>query len=249
MSDELSRLRREAIEELLENGTTKAQVARLLGLDPSRVTRIVGTGTPPERALLSRDGTPVVVAMGSKESKVGNTPSDMISRDAAAAYDALRDALTSYGVRCEREIVPAPGLVDLNRDNLIAVGSPKVLPVVGQLMGSDEHLAFGEDPTGRYLANRDTETIYRSPQDSGQATDYAYIGRLPRPDTRGTFLYLAGIHAAGTHGAVCYLLEHLEELYRAARQRRFSLLIEAHYDAEDRSRPIIGTAAITELYL
>src|SRR5699024_10931794 len=106
---------------------------RAVGLDPSRITRIVGTGTPPERALFS-DGGPVTVALGSKVAEVAGKPSDMISRDAAEAYDALRAAMDGYGLTCTREVVPAPGLVDLNRPNLIVLGSPKVLPAVGQIL-------------------------------------------------------------------------------------------------------------------
>ena len=36
--------------------------------------------------------------------------------------------------------------------------------------------------------------------DNGEMCDFGYLGRLPRPDGRGTFLYIGGIHAAGTSG-------------------------------------------------
>ena len=42
---------------------------------------------------------------------------------------------------------------------------------------------------------------------------------------RGTFLYLAGVHAMGTIGVTQYLEEHLDELYRELKNRRFSLLV------------------------
>src|SRR5699024_6285181 len=112
VSGELSRLRREAIEELIGQGNSKATVARMVGLDPSRITRIVGSGVPPERALLSPDGGPVTVALGSKEHAVGDDPSDMISRDVSQAFNALRQALERYGLDCTDEIVPAPGLIE-----------------------------------------------------------------------------------------------------------------------------------------
>lgn len=247
-SSEVGRLRREAVQEMLDSGMTKSQVARAVNLDPSRITRIVGTGTPPERALLS-DGGPVTVALGSKVSEVSGKPSDMISRDAAESYDTLRAAMEGYGVNCTREVVPAPGLVDLNRPNLIVLGSPKVLPAVGQILASDPNLGFGDDGTGRHLVDWTTGKIYRSPQDTGSAADYAYIGRLNRPDGNGTFLYAAGIHAAGTHGATRYLVEHLPDLYRTVRHRPFSLLTCATYEPDTRERAITNTEALTQIYV
>ena len=53
--------------------------------------------------------------------------------------------------------------------------------------------------------NHQTGEEFHSPSDKGEPVDYGYIGRLPRPDGRGTFLYLAGIHAMGTLGVTQYL--------------------------------------------
>lgn len=248
-SGEFGRLRREAIQEMLDAGMSKSQVAREVDLDPSRITRIVGSGPPPERGLLSVDGGAVTVALGSKVSEVGGAPSDMISRDAAEAFDTLRSAIEGHDLRCSREVVPAPGLLDLNRSNLIVLGSPKVLPVVGQILASDTRLGFGEDNHGRHLIDRTTGTIFRSPQDNGEPGDYAYLGRLNRPDGQGTFLSLAGIHAAGTHGAARYLVEHLPELYRRTRGKPFSLLVRTHYDGDSRDRAITSTEAVTDVHM
>lgn len=51
-----------------------------------------------------------------------------------------------------------------------------------------------------YMVNHHTGEVYRSPSDSGEPIDYGYLGRLSRPDGRGTFQYLAGIHAMGNLG-------------------------------------------------
>ena len=40
------------------------------------------------------------------------------------------------------------------------------------------------------------------------------MGRLPRPDGKGTFLYLAGLHAPGTLGAASYVVNNLADLGR-----------------------------------
>lgn len=248
VSSELSRIRREALEEMKTESKSNAQIAREINLDPSRVSRILTKGTPPERALLSPQGDPVTIALGSKL-EVGRTdPSDMISRDAANAYDLLKDSLSAYGVQATREVVPSPGLVDLNRENLIVIGSPKVLPLLSQVLGADPVYTFSEDEWGRHLLNKETREVYRSPKDMGKSADYAYVGRLPRPDGQGTFLYLAGIHAPGTNGAARYLIDNLAEVYRAVRTRRFSVLVEAEYDTS-RDRNITATRVLADLQL
>src|SRR5699024_6000723 len=225
LGSEGSRLRREAIEELQAQHVSIKAIADQLGLTSARVSQLARSGPTPERALLSHDGGPVTIAMGSKAQDVGGSPSDMISRDATEAYESLRDALDSYSVKSSKEIVPAPGLLDLNRDRLIVMGSPKVLPTVGQIMASDPNLAFGADEDGRYLIELKSGTIHRSPQDSGDTSDFAYIGRLPRPDGTGSFLYIAGIHAAGTHGAARYLVDNAPELHKYVKDKLFSLVV------------------------
>lgn len=247
-SSEIARLRREAIEQALNEGHRKVDVARALGLHPTRVGRIVSAGPAPERAALSPDGTGVTIALGSKESDVGGTPSDMISRDAAEAYDTIKAACDGFGLSCAREVVPSPGLVDLNRGSLVVMGSPKVLPMIQQILASDHHVRFAEDEHGRFLFDQSTGTEYRSPQDTGGAGDYAYLGRLPRPDGQGTFLYLAGIHAAGTHGVAKHLVEHLAEIYQEARAKPFSMVVRCDYD-NGRDRGITSTEAVTAMYM
>src|SRR4030095_12095145 len=77
---------------------------------------------------------------------------------------------------------------------------------------------------GWHLVDHATGTTYRSPRDDGEPSDYAYLGRLPRIDGRGTFLYLARIPAPGNAGAAHYLEGHLEELYGEVRSGCFSTI-------------------------
>lgn len=248
-TSEVSRLRREAMDELKAGGDSNAAIGRAVGMDPSRVSRIFTKSTPPERVLFSQDGGGVLIALGSKLEHGRAEPSDMISRDAAEAYDLIKDALRTFDVGCSREVVPAPGHVDLNRDNLVVIGSPKVLPIVGQVMGSDPTYGFAADEFGRHLVDRRSGQVYRSPRDeTGEPADRAYIGRLPRPDGLSSFLYIAGIHAPGTHGAARYLVDNAAELYRTVKNRRFSMLIEAEYDPESQRR-ITGTRIVGEISL
>lgn len=247
-ASEASRQRREAIEILISSGMQQVDIAEHLGISRVRVSQLLRSGPSPERALFSADGGPVTVALGSKLAQVGDGNANaMISGDAAEAYDTIRTALDQWKVECSREVVPAPGLVDLNRDRLIVLGSPKVLPTVGQIMESDPNIAFGADAHGRYLVERADGNCHRSPQDEGKHTDYAYVGRLPRPDGRGHFLWIAGIHAAGTHGAARYLVDNAPELYKTVKDKLFSVLVATNFDPNTRS--ITSTAALTKIFI
>jgi hypothetical protein len=99
---------------------------------------------------------------------------------------------------------------------------------------------------GWHLVDHATGTTHRSPRDDGEPADYAYLGRLPRIDDRGTFLYLAGIHAPGNAGAVHYLEGHLEELYGEVRSGRFSTITSCRFDPD--SRQVTSSERVTPLY-
>lgn len=108
-------------------------------------------------------------------------------------------------------------------------------------------LGFEKDTEGCHLVDRRTGTIYRSPKDSRKNVDIAYLGWLPRPDGRGSFLYLAGIHAPGPGGVIHYRTSRLGELYREVRTQRFSTLIECEFDPE--TRIAINSRRITPVYV
>jgi hypothetical protein len=76
--------------------------------------------------------------------------------------------------------------------------------------------------------------------------DVGYLGRLLRPDGRGTFLYIAGIHASGAAGVVHFLRRYLADLYRDVRTRRFSTLIRCGFNPE--SRQILSSECVTPIY-
>jgi hypothetical protein len=136
--------------------------------------------------------------------------------------------------------------VQLNRTNLIVITNPRLLPFVGNVLAADVNLGFRVDEKGWVLIDHQTKSDYRSPADSGSPADYACLGRLLRPDGRGTFPYLAGIHAMGTLGAGKYLEDHIEDLYREVKTRCFSVLLEVKYDAD--TCKLTSVDAITNIY-
>lgn len=249
--NELSRMRREAMEELIAGGKSRKDVAALLSMSVSRVGQLLTSGPQPERALL---GTGIItVAIGAKPEadKPEEDGSDMLSVEATAAYDLISEAAHGYGLKTTREPVrPKNGhQLRLNRPNLIVIGSPRILRLMEQVLAADRHLGFGYE-----VADDDKEKwhltehgrVIRSPRDSKQPGDYAYIGRLPRTDGRGTFLYLAGIHAEGTLGAATYLTSNVKEIYDEVKGKTWSMLVECRWDPK--TKAIESTDRLSEIY-
>lgn len=244
---EARRVRAEAINTLVSNGRSQGEVAKMLGLTRARVGKLLESGPKPERALLGTG--PLTVSIGGKweASKPSGDPVAVTSHEAGKAYELIAKAAREYDLGAERNDVPPPGIsLRLNVPNLIVIGSPRILPLMSQVLEADPHLGFGSSARGWYVTEH--EKVHRSPndEDSGAYADYAYIGRLPRTDSKGTFLYLAGIHPPGTLGAAIYLTEHIEEIYEEVKRGRWSRLVKSYYDPD--TREIQSVEPLTQIY-
>jgi hypothetical protein len=242
---ELSRLRRETLDELLASGMSQTQIADLLDMSKGRVSQLLSAGVRPERAFFGTGK--LTVAIGAKREANRTDPSNVLSTEAFTAYERLAEVARSVGLDAANEVVPAPGHVHLNRANLIVLTNPRLLPFLSQVMEADPHIRYLVDDKGWYLMDLTTGTEYRSPRDHGEAADYAYVGRLPRPDGKGTFLYLAGLHAPGTLGAACFVVDNLTDLYRELKARRFSTVVRCEFEPRNQLN-IVKTDRVTPLY-
>jgi predicted transcriptional regulator len=244
---ELSRIRREALEELLAGGMSQTQLAELLGMSRSRMSQVLTAGKRPERTFLGEGRITVAIGAKREPHKKANV-SEMISAECFTAYGLLTDAARTVGLDIEQEIVPPPGIVHLNRPNLVVLTNPRLLPFLSQVMEADPHIRYAVvDEDDWYLVDQSTNVEYHSPRNQGEPRDYGYIGRLPRPDGKGTFLYLAGTHAPGTLGAACYVVDNLPALYRELKTRRFSTVIECQFDP-DNPLKMTSVERVTPLY-
>jgi hypothetical protein len=195
---ELSRVRREALDELLSRGLTQTQIAQSLGMTRARVGQLLSSGPRPERAFLGTGA--LTVALGGKLEAGKDKPGPVVSAEAFAAYERMAELARTIGLSTQYEVVPPPGMVTLNRTNLIVICGPRLSSLVAQVLESDPNLSFAKDEKGWHLNDNTVNVQYRSPFDQGTRSDVAYLGRLPRPDGKGSFLYLAGIHAMGSAG-------------------------------------------------
>lgn len=244
-----SRIVRRTLDELQrqEGGYPQRAMADLLGVSQSRISRIMSARARPESVLLGNpDKGAIVVVAGGKRETGRTNPSVFLSREVVQARDIIANLCATYEFDADLEVVGPPGLIRLNRDNLIVLTSPRLLPLVGQMLEADPFLYFDHSERGWYLVDRATNTTYRSPSDTGEASDYAYLGRVPRPDGRGTFLYLAGIHAMGTLGAAQYLADNLPALFKQTRGSRWSMLVRVDYDQDTHS--VERTTPVTPVY-
>jgi hypothetical protein len=226
---ELHRIRSEAADELLATGKTHAQVAEILGVTRGRIGQIKRASPAPERAFLG-DGM-LTIVLGQKREEGKGRP--VVAQETTIAARRLGKLAADHKLESVEEYIPPPGVVQLNRENLIFLAGPRLFPMVGQILDGDPTLRFHKDDNGVwYVLNHDTGTEYYAPRDKGMPRDLGYLGRLPRPDGRGTFLVCAGVHATGTQGVVAYLETHMAELYREVKLKRFSALIECDYDPD-----------------
>lgn len=236
LTSECARARRELLEGMLYKGKTQSELARALGLSTARMSRLIKSGPPPERAFLG-DGRLTVVVGEKTVNGNHNVEGPGVALETLGAYDRLKELAAAYKLDAEREVVPPPGLFDLNRSNLVVMSGPRLFPLVGQILAGDPNIRFECDPNGEWVLHdaqtgKSYATIERTA--NGLRRDFGYLGRLPRPDDKGTFLCFAGIHASGTQGVVAYLEQNLPHLYDEVKARRFSMVVECEYDPETR---------------
>lgn len=230
---ELGKIRRDAVDYLRSQGMTLSDIADKAGVSRARLSQLsTATKKAPERAMFS-DGPTVTVAVDTKQE--GGSGRPVVHREHTAAIEILTRTARRLGLEvAEVEYIVPPGLIDLNRDGLIVVCGPRRSPLIAQMLAADERYGFEKGADGWYLFDKASGQKFRSPEDSGKPGDYAYLGRLPRPDGRGHWLYMAGIHAPGGQGAAMYLEQELGDLYRDVKTGRWSCLVECEWNPESR---------------
>jgi transcriptional regulator with XRE-family HTH domain len=236
-------MRREALEELLREGMSQAEISRSLGLSRGRISQLLASGPPPERLFWGDDDV-ITVAIGGKLEAGKAQPGPVVALEDFGTFAELCKLLQSLQLDATHEVIPPSGMVQLNRPNLLVICGPRLSPLLAQVLESDPFLGFALDEHGWHLVDHHAQEVYRSP--ARMHSDIAYFGRLPRLDTRGTFLYMAGIHAPGPAGIIHYLKQELAPLYREVGLRRFSTLIESHLDPATHN--VVSSRRITPIY-
>jgi len=235
-------MRREALEELLGEGMSQAEISRSLGLSRGRISQLLAAGPAPERLFWGDDD--LTVAIGGKLEAGKAQPRRVVALEDFDTFTQLCKLLQGLQLDAKHEVIPASGMIQLNRPNLVVICGPRLSPLLAQVIESDPFLGFAEDRHDWHIVDRHADEVYRSP--APEHSDIAYFARLSRLDGRGTFLYMAGIHAPGPAGIIHYLTNELSAVYREVGLRRFSTLIESRFDPA--THRVVSSRRITPLY-
>jgi hypothetical protein len=227
---EASAIRQEALE-VLRDKMTNAEIAKATGLTRARVSQLMGS-VRPERALLAPEpGGRITVAVVQKKDNDSRQPVTAdITRD---ALDALKDTAQQLGITPGEEKIAPPGMIDLNRSNLAVLIGPRISALIAQAISADPVIKWQCDSREHwYVTDTRTGVEYHSGYDGGwdggpdgERECFAHIGRVRRPDGRGTFLYLGGAHSPGTAGAVAYFTREMPALWDQVHKSAWSAVV------------------------
>lgn len=232
-SAEASRIRREAVTELVvRRGTSRLEVADLLGVSRERIRQFLAEGPPPELALLAPEPGPVTICVIEKGKDSRGNP--VVADTAIKAADKLRDLAASYDLETGRETVPASGMINLNRPNLAVLIGPRSSMLIAQALSADPVIRWQPDKNGDwYITDSRTGAEYHSDFDGGSdngrpwpRTCYAHIGRIRRPDGNGSWLCLAGEHAPGVAGGARYFCRETAALWEQAHRSLWGAIVQ-----------------------
>ncbi|WP_217182226.1 sigma-70 family RNA polymerase sigma factor [Streptomyces sp. AC495_CC817] len=226
---ELARLRRRVVQDLHAQGLSYSQIAVEAGLSRGRIHQIRHTGPAPEGAFLGR-GAVIVATPLRWDEEHGRT---VVAVDDVTSGKRLEDLARSYGLDVASEHVSVNGDIDLNRDGLVVVCGPRMSQGMWDVFAQDPVLLWGGSGAGPWtVTDQRTGTVYRSGHDTDPTRPYdvGYLGRLPRPDGKGSLLAIAGIHTQGSLGVVQLLASDLNALWGQVAEHHFSTLVGVEYD-------------------
>ncbi|MGY1948127.1 hypothetical protein [Nocardia asiatica] len=221
--NELTRIRRAVIRELHADGWTFARIGAAAGLSRARIHQVSTQGPAPEGLFFGHGSLTVLVP----EVRAGR----VIGAPDPAAPQRLAELLRElgFGVAVEHFLPGRP--IDLRRDGLIVLGGPELSPSLRQLVAADPRLRRAVARMGdarRGIEDRAARRVYRP--GGPEPHDIAYLGRLPRPDGRGSILMIDGMHPPGSLGAIRLLATRLATLHERAGNYLFSVLISCRFD-------------------
>ncbi len=227
---ELSRVRREAMEEAASAGMSYSEIARQVGLTRGRISQIRTSGPRIERAFFGIG--PIELAVPFRHLPGRELP--LVAAEDLRARDELASILDGLGFNLELSGIDPENAWKPKMPDLIAICGPKSSPHMANVLDQDPALMFAETDGRWAIQDRSTKHRYESPMDDDEPaqTDVAYLARLPFDDER-SMLSIAGIHAIGSLGVIHYLQTHLGWLYDRVGLAHFSMVIRSEHQDDN----------------
>ncbi|MCO6010082.1 sigma-70 family RNA polymerase sigma factor [Actinoallomurus purpureus] len=228
---ELARLRRRVIQDLHSQGLSYAQIAKQAGLSRGRIHQIRHTGPAPEGAFLGTGAVTVVTPLRPDAA----SDRTLVTLDDLTTGKRLEDLARSFDLEVSSEHVGVNGEIDLNRPGLLVICGPRMSKPVRETYEKDPVLRWQRSPEGRwtlYDSRADKTLRAGTDADPSQSHDIGYLGRLPRPDGKGTVLLIAGVHPPGSIGVVHLLTTEIATLWGQVGDQPFSVVVGVDYDPD-----------------
>lgn len=173
----------------------------------------------------------VVIAAPVKHEQIRSRP--VIAVEDVIGSRRLGQTAQDLGLKVSYESIHPNDTFDVNRSNVVAICGPRISPTIGAVLETDPVLRFVRADRGHWmLRDISTGSTYTSgiDQDPPEPYDYAYLGRLQRPDGQGTIMILTGIHPQGSLGVIDLICSGISDLYAKLETRCFSVLLRCKYD-------------------
>lgn len=241
---ELARLRRRLIQDLHAQGMSYAQIAQAAGLSRGRIHQIRHTGPAPEGAFLGSGEVTVVTPLRPDP----ESDRTYVALDDLTTGKRLEELARTFDLSVGYDHVSLDGHIDLNRAGLLVICGPRMSPAMREAYDKDPVIEWQRDEAGWALRDTRTGAEHRSGQEDDPARPYdvGYLGRLPRPDGKGSFIAIAGIHPEGSLGVVHLLTTDIGSLWGQVGDDRFSVVVGTEYTT-DTHEPV-RTELLTPIY-
>lgn len=215
---EIARVRKQAIERAVhEYGMSYSAVAEAVGLTRGRIAQIKKSAPPEERRFFGFGPVNLAIPQRLQEGRQFS----QVDYGDLQARTKLKEFLESLAFETHQIEITENQTLDFWGDT-VAICGPKNSFMVREILKSDQRIRFVESSTGNWrVEDSDGEEI------SGEG-DLGYIGRIPNGNNQ--ILIVAGLHVAGSIGAIEYLITHLPKLYEKVSTQNFSMLIDSKMD-------------------
>jgi hypothetical protein len=223
---ELARLRREAIDEALKEGTVSyAVLAEELGLSKGRIAQIRKSAPSAERALFGVG--PIEIWIPERKLEGRHLP--VVASEDQDAGERVRAILDRMQFAAFLRHVPSDSADWSPAGDAVVICGPKSSPVVQTWLDEDPVATFVHRKGLWHIRIRSEKRDLASPMSEGSDTDLAYLSKVT--DKQGRVrIHIAGIHAIGSLAAVEWLDQNAADVWRTMRDRDFTAVIAGEHD-------------------